>query len=133
MAAVLYYERHYDPEHERHVLHGDWMVIFEMLSSEEFMDQVQDYLFIEKRMPNRQVNEYLAYCRRIVCGFHKKIENLLEDLKDCGSKEDYQEAMQWSRQFAAQQAKAEQKELEEQYGPEKAKEILEQAMEAAEE
>ena len=104
------------------------MEVFDMLSKPSFIDEIQDDLFITQRKTNKEVNEYLDCQRSIVYGYKLKIEELLENLKTCGSIDTYDEAMQWSRQFAAQQARSVQEALAKQIGAEKAKDIVEQAM-----
>lgn len=128
---MLYYQSHYDEEQGKHALHDDWMSVFELLNSEGFLNQIQDDMFLNQRKTNRQVNEYLVYHQMIVKTYKQKIDQLLAYMEDCGGEEGYSAAMQWSRQYVAQQAKSQQVELEEQYGPEMAKKIMEQALELA--
>ena len=125
---MLYYQRFYDINQEKHALHDDWMHVYDMLLSEDFIRDIQDYMFIDKRHTNREVNEYMMYQKLIVAEYKEQIEQLLEDLESCGGIEEYEDAMRWSRQYAAQQAKTVQAELEAEYGRDKAKEIIEQAM-----
>lgn len=126
---MLYYQRNYDEEQGRHALHDEWMSVFELLNSEEFLNSIQDDMFLKQRKTNRQVNEYLAYHKMVVKTYKLKIDQLLTDLEECGGEEGYSAAMEWSRQYVAQQAKSKQVELENQYGSEKAKMIMEQAFE----
>ena len=128
---MLYYQTYYTPEEGANVLHEDWVRTLDNLASDEFMNEIQDYMFLEKGLSNRDVNEYLFTQRRIVAEYRNRITQLLSDLNDFGSTEGYQDAMQWSRQYAAQQAKALQTELEAEYGEEKAKEVMAQVMEMA--
>ena len=122
---MIYYEKFYDAEQERHPLHDSWMSVYDKLSSYSFIDQVQDYMFIDQHQTNAQVNEYLNCQRLIVSGFKNNINQLLEDLKACEGIDGYNEAIRWSRQYAQQQAKAIQADLENRYGFEKAKEMME--------
>ena len=124
---MVYYQRFWDPTQEKHPLHDSCMSVFDMLSAPEFINQIQDYMFIQKRQTNRQVNEYLDCHRLIVYSYRRQIEQLLEDLKTCGSIETYEDVMKWSWQFAAQQAKSVQTELEQKYGYEKADAIMAEA------
>ena len=128
---MIYYQQRYDEVQGKHALHDDWMSVFELLNSEEYLNQIQDDLFLTQRKTNRQVNEYLAYHKVVVNTYRQKIEQLLADLEECGGEDGYSAAMQWSRQYVTQQAKAKQAELESQYGSEKAQMIMEQALEFA--
>ena len=128
---MLYYQRFYDVDTGVHSGHDEWIGIFDALLSEELRDEVQDYLFIDKGRPNREVNESLGYMREIVSEYKEQIDQLVLDLKDCDGVEGYEDAMLWSRRYAAQQARVQQAELEKDVGVEKAREIMEQAMEAA--
>lgn len=125
---MVYYQRFYDPNQEQHPLHDGCMVVFDKLSDPGFIDQIQDYMFISKNQSNRQVNEYLDCHRLIVYSYKKQINQLLEDLKTFGSKEEYNEAMLWTRRFVAQQAKVVQSELESKIGAERAKALIEETM-----
>ena len=127
----LYYQHCYDPAQKKHVLHDDWMSVFDLLSSDVFMQEIQDHMFIEKQMNNADTNEYLKTHRAVVQCYKEKIEQLLADIETCGGVEGYDEAMRWSRQYAAQQAKAIQDELKEEYGAEKAQAVMNQAMQEA--
>ncbi len=124
---MVYYQRFYDPSQEKHPLHDSCMHVFDLLSASDFIDQVQDYMFVDKHQSNRQVNEYLDCQRMIVYSYRTQIDQLLEDLKTCGSKEGYEDVMQWSRQFAMQQAKVVEDQLTEKYGATKAQEIMAEA------
>ena len=126
---MLYYQNHYDEEQGKNALHDGWMSVFAKLNSDELLNQIQDDLFLNQKRTNRQVNEYLAYHRMVVKTYNQKIDQLIADLEACGGEEGYNEAMQWSRQYVAQQAKSKQVELEDQFGSEKAKEMMEQALE----
>lgn len=126
---LLYYKTYYSAEEGLYVLHDEWIYTLEKLSSDEFMNKIQDYFFIDKCMTNKEVNQYLVNHRYIIAEYKQQIEQLAEDLKTCGSVEEYEEAMQWSRQYALQQMKACQPQLEEEYGKEKAEEIMTAAME----
>lgn len=128
---MVYYRRFYDPNQEKHPLHDSWMSVFDLLSDPGFIDQIQDYMFMEKNIPNQQVNEYLDCQRLIVYSYKTQIEQLLADLKTCGSKEDYDDAMLWARQYVAQQARVVQAELESKIGHERAKEYVEQVIQEA--
>ena len=128
---MVYYQHFYYPNQEKYPLHDSCMSVFDLLSAPSFIDQIQDYMFIGKNLPNQQVNEYLDCHRLIVYSYKTQIEQLLADLKTCGSKEDYDDAMLWSRQYVAQQARVVQAELESKIGPERAKEYVEQAMQEA--
>ena len=125
---LIYYHRFYDPNRHTHNRHNEWMEVFDLLSKPSFIDEIQDDLFINQRKTNKEVNEYLDCQRSVVYGYKLKIEELLEDLRACGIAETYDEAMKWSRQFAAQQAKSVQENLAGQIGAERAKELVEQAM-----
>lgn len=127
-SILIYYHRFYDPNKHTHNRHSEWMEVFDMLSKPSFIDEIQDDLFVKQRKTNKEVNEYLDCQRSIVYGYKLKIKELLEDLKTCGSVETYDEAMKWSRQFAAQQARSIQEDLTKQIGAERAKELVEQAM-----
>ena len=128
---MVYYQRFYDPNQGKHPLHDSCMSVFDLLSAPDFLDQIQDYMFMGKNQTNRQVNEYLDCHRLIVYSYKTQIEQLLADLETCGSKEDYDDAMLWTRQYVAQQARVVQAELESKIGAEKAKEYVEQAMQEA--
>ena len=128
---MVYYQRFYDPNLEKHPLHDSCMYVFDLLSAPDFIEQIQDYMFLEKHLSNRQVNEYLDCHRLILYTYRTKIEQLLDDLKTCGNKENYEDAMLWTRQYVAQQARAVQAELESKVGPEQAKVLMEQAMQEA--
>lgn len=130
-SILIYYQRFYDPNQQEHNRHSEWMEVFDLLSAPQFIDEIQDYMFIELRKTNKEVNEYMDCQRSVVYGFRLKIEDLLADLKVCGSMEVYDEAMQWSRQYTAQQARSKEAELEKQIGAERAKELVEQAMQEA--
>lgn len=129
---MLYYQKYYSTEDGKHELHEDWIHTIDKLKSKEFLAQVQDYLFIDKHQRNKDVNEYLACQVKIVSEFKQQIEQLIEDLKTCEGVEGYAEAMKWSRQYAAQQAKAIRAELESKYGTERAGQIVDRAMRACE-
>lgn len=124
---IFYYHRFYDPNQHKHNRHGEWMEVFDILNAPRFIDEIQDDMFIRQIKTNREVNEYLDCHRAIVYGYKQKIEDMLEGMKDCGSVEAYDEAMRWSRQYAAQQAKSVQNELVAQYGAAKAQEIMAEA------
>ena len=128
---MVYYQQFYDPNQEKSSLYDSCIPVFDILTSPDFIDQIQDYMFIENKLTNRQVNEYLDCHRLIVYSYKSQIEQLLADLKTCGSKEDYEDAMLWTRQYVAQQARVVQAELESKIGVEKAKEYVEQAMQDA--
>ena len=128
---MVYYQQFYDPKQEKHPLHDSCMSVFDLLLAPGFTDQIQDYMFIEKNQTNRQVNEFLDCCRLLVYSYRKQIEQLLEDLKSCGSKEGYNDAKQWIRQYVAQQARVVQADLESKVGAEKARELVSQAMQEA--
>ena len=129
---MIYYRQFYDPDQGAHPLHDGWMKVFDNLSAPEFMDRIQDYLFIEKNMTNRQVNEYLDCQRLLIYSYRTRIEELLADLKACGNKEAYDDVMIWCKQYVAQQAKTVQAELESKIGAERAKVYIDQAtLEAA--
>ena len=125
---LVYYQQFYDPNQEKHPLHDSFMSVFDLLSSPGFIDQIQDYMFIDKNQTNRQVNEYLDCQRLIVYSYKKQIEQLLEDLKICGSKEGYADVIQWTRQYTAQQARVLQTEIESRVGAERAEKYIKQAM-----
>lgn len=127
-SILIYYHRFYDSNKHTHNRHSEWMEVFDLLSKPSFVDEIQDDMFIIQRKTNKEVNEYLDCQRSIVYGYKLKIEELLEDLKTCGSVETYDEAMRWSRQYAAQQAKPVQEDLAKRIGTERAKELVEQAM-----
>ena len=128
---MLYYQRWYDENEGKHALHDDWMAVFDLLLSKSLLNETQDDMIINQRKTNGETNEYLAYHKAVVQAYRSKIDQLIEDLNTCGGTEGYEEAMRWSRQYAAQQAKAIQNELEEEYGVEKAKGVMEQAMQEA--
>ena len=121
---MIYYEHFYNSDEKRHPLHEDWMSVFDRLSNYAFVDQIQDHMFIDQRQTNAQVNEYLKCQRLIVSGFRGKIEQLLADLEACDGVEGYNEAIRWSRQYAQQQAKTIQADLEARYGFEAAREMM---------
>ena len=125
---MLYYQRFYDIDQGKHVLHDDWLSIYDMLSSVPFLRDVQDYLFVDKRMTNRETNEFINTQRAVVTCYKQKVEQLLADLETCEGVKGYEEAMCWSRQYAAQQAKAVQEELEEEYGVENAQPVMKKMM-----
>ena len=125
---MLYYQRFYDMDQGKHVLHEDWLSIYDMLSSVSFLRDVQDYLFVDKRMTNRETNEFINMQRAVVTCYKQKIEQLLADLETCEGTEGYEEAMRWSRQYAAQQAKSVQEELEEEFGAENAQPVMKKMM-----
>ena len=129
-SIMLYYRHYYDVNQGKHILHDEWTTVYDLLLSEEFENEVQDFLFIEKRMTNKPVMEYLAYQRKIVEDNKQQINQLVEDLDTCEGIEGYNEAMLLSRQYAEQQAKSYETELEKEYGPEKTEEIMNQAMQA---
>lgn len=83
---MVYYQRFYDPNQEKHPLHDSCMSVFDLLSVPSFINQIQDYMFMEKNLPNQQVNEYLDCHRLIVYSYKTQIKQLLEDLKIFGSK-----------------------------------------------
>ena len=84
---MLYYQNHYDEEQGKHALHDEWMSVFVILNSEEFLNRIQDDLFLKQRKMNRQVNEYLAYHKTIVTTYKQKIDQLLVDLEECGGED----------------------------------------------
>ena len=128
---MLYYQRWYDENEGKHALHEDWMAVFDLLLSKSLLNEIQDDMIINQRKTNGDTNEYLAYHKAVVQAYRSKIDQLLEDLNTCGGTEGYEEAMRWSQQYVAQQAKAIQDELEEEYGVEKAQAVMEQAMQEA--
>ena len=125
---MVYYQHFYDPTQDKHPLHDSCMSVFDLLSEPAFINQIQDYLFIDMHEKSRQVNTYLDCHRLIVYSYKKKIEQLLEDMKTCGTKEEYQEAILWTKQYVAQQVRVIQAELESKVGAEKAKTLVEQVM-----
>ena len=127
---LLYYRTYYTSDEGTNALHEDWIHTLDALMSDEFMERIQDYLFIEKGYTNQDVNEYLSCQRHVVSEFKQRIEQLVDDLNICEGVEGYEEAMLWSRQYAEQQAKSYGTELEKEYGPEKTEEIMNQAMQA---
>lgn len=128
---ALYYQQYYDADQGRHVWHDDWMAVFDLLLSDAFTMEVQDYLFVDLHKTNKETNEYLKTQRAVISCYKQKIEQLLSDLEVCGGTEGYQDAMQLSRQYALQQAKAIESELAQEYGKEVARKVMEQAMEEA--
>ncbi len=128
---MLYYQKYFDSEHPRHLSHDSWMSVFEMLIAPGFIDEIQEYMFINQGKTNMEVNEYLFAHRSIVYGYKLKINNLLEDLTACQGKEGYEDAKKWSRQYAAQQAKAIRSEVESRFDPVKAQEIMDQVLAVA--
>ena len=125
----VYYRQAYDDLQGKHVLHDEWMNVFTLLNSESFLNRIQDDMFTAQFKSNRDINEYLAYHTMIVDTLKQEIEQELEDIETCGGEAGYDAAMQWSRQYVAQQAKVKQSELESQFGPEKAREMINQALE----
>ena len=79
-------------------------------------------------MTNRETNEFINTQRAVVTCYKQKVEQLLADLETCEGTEGYEEAMRWSRQYAAQQAKAVQEELEDEYGAENAQPVMKKMM-----
>ncbi len=129
---LMYYHRFYDANQHMHNRHSEWMEIFDLLSEPRFIEEIQDNLFITQRKTNKEVNEYLDCQRSIVYGYKLKIEDLLEDLKTCGSVKVYDEAMQWSRQFAAQQAVKMEADLIREHGGAKTRAVMRQVMQEIE-
>ena len=128
---VIYYQHYYDVEQGKSVLHESWMEIFDKLATDEFLEQIQDYLFIEKGQSNLEVNEYLDSQRLLMFTYKQKIEELLEDLKACEGREGYDEAVRLSKQYAAQRAREIQADLESRMGSGEAQEIVEAALKQA--
>ncbi len=128
---LIYYNRFYDHDRGVHALHNDWMNTFDLLGDESFLHQIQDYMFIDLHQTNRQVNEYIDCQKMILFSYKQKIEQLIEDLEACKGLEGYNAAMQWSRQYAAQQARVVQADLETRYGKEEAQNIMAQALQEA--
>ena len=130
-SIMIYYQRFYDPDRGVHALHQDWMDTFDILSGDDFLNEIQDYMFIDQHQTNFQVNEYLDCHQMILYGYRHKIEELLEDLKECNGVEGYNEAMRWCRQYTEQQAKVVQADLETRYGKEIALEMITPVLEEA--
>ncbi len=126
---TLYYQKYYDIDQGKHAWHEDWMTVFDMLLSDAFTSEVQDYLFIDKHMTNKETNEYLKTLRAVISCFKQKIEQLLSDLEVCEGAEGYQDAMLLSRQYALQQAKTIEAELAHEYGEDVARKAIELALE----
>lgn len=124
---VLYYQHFYDPAQGKHTLHQDWMRIFDLLDSDDFRNEIQDYLILEENIGNRQVNEILDCQRLVTIGSKQKIEELLSDLRMCDSAEGYRQVMQFSEQYALQQAKTIEEELKDQFGAVEAENIMSRA------
>ena len=124
---VQYYTNYYDPERGEYTLHQDWMKIYDMLDSDEFKAQVEDYLIFEEGLGNVELNEVMD-CRHLVTvGSRMKIEEVLSDIKMCDSTEDYREIRQFCDQYALQQAKAMEADLQSELGVAEASRIIEQA------
>ena len=130
-SIMIYYQLYYDEKQEKHTLHDGWMNVFELLSAENFMNQIQDHMFVDLHQTNQHVNEYLDCYRLILQSYQQKINQLLEDLKTCEGVEGYNEAMLWSKQYAAQQARVVQAEMASRYGEAQAQQYCKAAMEAA--
>ncbi len=128
---MLYYKTYYSVEEGVDALHEKWIQTLDQLASDDFMNQIQDYQFFDKGKTNREVNEYLSCQRYVIAEYKQQITQLVSDLELCEGVEGYDEAMQWSRQYAEQQAKSAQEELAGQIGAERAKEFVEQAMQQA--
>lgn len=130
-SIMIYDLLFYDQEQGKYALHDECIWIFDNLLSDDFMQQIQDYLFITKKQTNRQVNEYLDCQKLLLLGYKQEIEQLVNDLATCGGNQKYNEAMKWTIQYAKQQAKGIQTELAYQYGEELAQRIIEPAFEDA--
>lgn len=121
---VLYYQHYFDSAHGEHALHQDWMKIYDLLDSTEFRNYVQDYLIIVEHTGNRQVNEIMDCQRLVTIGSKQRIEEVLLDLRLCESAADYRDIMQFSNQYAQQQARVMEEELRNQLGYREAEQIL---------
>lgn len=123
----IYYQYYFDPEHGEYSLHQDWLKVYDMLDSTAFRNQVQDYLIIDEKLGNAQQNEIMDCLHLVTIGSKQKIEELLSDLAICESPEDYRDIMEFSRQYALQQAKTIEAELQNQLGTAEAEIVMAEA------
>ena len=100
------------------------MKIYDLLDSTEFRNDVQDYLIIVEHTGNRQVNEIMDCQRLVTIGSKQKIEEVLSDLRLCESAADYRDIIQFSNQYAQQQARVMEEELRNQLGNQEAEQIM---------
>ena len=124
---VLYYQHYFDPSQGEYTLHQDWMNVYDLLDSTEFRNEIQDYLIIEENIGNRQLNEIMDCQRLVTIGSKQKIEEVLSDLRLCDSPKDYRDIMQFSEQYALQQAKALEADMQSQFGIQEAEQIMAEA------
>ena len=123
----LYYQYYYDFEHGEYSLHQDWLKVYDMLDSTAFRNQVQDYLIIDEKLGNVQQNEIMDCLHLVTVGSKHKIEEVLSDLETCESTEDYRDIMEFSRQYALQQAKTIEADLQSQFGIAEAEIVMAEA------
>ena len=124
---VLYYQYYFDPSHGEHALHQDWMRIYDLLDSPELRNEIQDYLIIEDNTGNRQQNEILDCQHLVTIGSKQKIEEVLSDLRLCDSPAEYRDIMKFSEQYALQQARAIEADIQSQFDIQEAERIISQA------
>lgn len=124
---IQYYAHFYESSKGEYTLHKDWLSIFDKLDSETFRNEIQDYLIMDERVDNIQLNQIMDCQHLVTIGSRQKIEEALSDLSLCDSAEDYRDIMQFSKQYALQQAKSIESEMISQFGASQAEEMMEYA------
>lgn len=124
---ALYYQYYYDPAHGEYTLHDEWMKIYDVLNSQEFREEIQDYLVFEVNAGNEQINEILDCQYLITLGSKNRIAEVLSDIAMCDSLEDYRDIMKFSEQYAVQQARQIEADLISELGVSEAERIMEPA------
>ena len=121
---VLYYENFFNADYPLHQSHEDWMFIFDRLLGEDFQQLVCDNLILAKHAHNNELNELLDLQKVTIQGLRGKIETTLEDLKACGTIEDYRQVCILATQYATEEARELQSALAKEVGVDEAKNIV---------
>ena len=124
---IKFYQYYYDRKKPKYILHEDWMKVYSFLSCDAFRNEIRDHYFFEERVHNKQLNDIMDCQYLVTVGSRFKIEQVLKDLSECESNDEYREIDEFCERYALQQAKAMETEMISQFGEKEAEEMLETA------
>lgn len=124
---ILYYRNFYDAAKPRYPLHEDWMGLYDSLCTEQYLEDMRDYLMIQLHWHNDQVMETLDLQKVAALGLKGKIETALKDLDACGSREKCQRTYILASQYAMMHADLLQTEIANECGDDEAAYVMNKA------
>lgn len=127
--VVIYYQMGYEELiGKKDVLHEKWIDVFDKNTSSTFMQTMQDYYFIDKQWPNKEVNLFMRNHLDSNQAMLMQIEDTVTLMKYVKTAEGYQKFMDAVQKSATKKAKEElAPELYKVCSKEKAEQILEKA------